>query len=218
MRIKILLGLMILLFISICGAYIVKNLFNLHGKELGHIIFPLFVISEIPVIINYFYSILYRFRVIENSKKSVIRKVKRGFFIYYTPGLIFHSTLFTITLGLVYTHLLLLIEQASYCLIFMLILGFIWTTECLLWIKYWPLYPIEKKFLIVLYFVNWLVIFGLLIGLPFHTKTWSLQWTISVSSFLFIPLIGLIGAELLSIRSRFQNRDSIVENTHKSNL
>ena len=57
---------------------------------------------------------------------------------------------------------------------------------------YWPIYPRREERMRYLYWIHWSVVFGLLIGLPFHAKVWSLFWMIIFSMSFFGTLILII--------------------------
>jgi len=117
-------------------------------------------------------------------------------------------------------------ETSSYCFILMLVPGLLWLFElilyfknwpaypgyrqaCLLWLfelilyfKNWPAYPGYRQASLLLYWFHWAVVFGLLIGLPFHAKTWSPAWMSLISITTFTPLIWLLASEILMLRNK----------------
>ncbi|MFX0125531.1 MAG: hypothetical protein ACFFAE_18055 [Candidatus Hodarchaeota archaeon] len=175
-------GLMILLGVSLLSGYLLSFLGIFEGTELGGIIFSLFILSAIPILLNYFYFVLARFGLL-SSKISTI------FNVYYTPSLMVHSGIYTIVIGLAFAHSLLVINQSIYCMILILILGLLWMIEYILWLKNWPLYTKADRNMI---FIYWVVLFGLLIGLPFHARTWSLFWVSALPTITFGSLFLVI--------------------------
>ncbi|MHA2304316.1 MAG: hypothetical protein ACXACU_02900 [Candidatus Hodarchaeales archaeon] len=202
----ILFGLVILLIVTLVGSYFSLAAIHFEGTKLGFILFPLFIFATIPILINFFYLVLNRLGLMKYSENSVRERISSFFALYYTTGLIFHSGVYTIVIGLVLTHMFLLIQQSTYCVILMIILGLIWLIEAILWAKNWPLYPLRGYKLKSLYWLHWALVFGLLIGLPFHVGTWSLFWMIVIPLITYIPLLWLIGVEIL--KSRFQAQKS----------
>ncbi|MFX1249438.1 MAG: hypothetical protein ACFFBQ_18755 [Promethearchaeota archaeon] len=167
---------------------------HLEGRGLGRIIFPLFVIVEIPILVNYFYFVINRLGLTSDTFSKL-------FFKYYTPSLIFHSGLFTIVVGLIFMHSLIVIQKSIYCLFLLFIFGLLWTIEYSFWFINWPLYPRKDNLIaIFLYWFQWLVLFGLLIGLPFHAKSWNLFWVCVFSPLSFGSLFLIISQEIRNRR------------------
>ncbi len=193
----ILIGLVILLVFSLMVGYFLAFLGTLEGAELGRIIFSLFILSEIPILVNYIYFIICRFGL-QTSR------IARIFVTYYTPGLLFHSGIYTIVLGLTFAHSLLVIQQSFYCIVFMFILGLLWIIDFILYSKSWPLYPSGDQRAIYLYWLQWVVLFGLVIGIPFHAKAWSLFWVSIFPTFAFGPLLVVIFQDLRNKRANTQ--------------
>lgn len=206
-------GLVILLTLVVLSSFSFVLSFGFDGRILGYLIFPLFIISEIPILINYFYLLITKLGLILNSGNSVIGKKYEFFSLYYTLGLIFHSGLYTIVLGLVIIHILLLIQQSTYCVILMLILSLMWIIEFIFWSTSWPLYPKIEQKSIFLYWIHWSLLFGLLIGLPFHVGTWNLFWMTVLPLTTFFPLLLLIGTDILEIRNKTQEVKQIESRT-----
>jgi len=93
-------------------------------------------------------------------------------------------------------------ETSSYCFILMLVPGLLWLFELILYFKNWPAYPGYRQASLLLYWFHWAVVFGLLIGLPFHAKTWSPAWMSLISITTFTPLIWLLASEILMLRNK----------------
>ncbi len=195
----ILIGLVILLVFSLMGGYFLAFLGVLEGAELGRIVFSLFILSEIPILVNYFYFIISRLRIHTGRISSI-------FIAYYTPGLLFHSGIYTIVLGLTFAHTLLVIQQSFYCMIFMFILGLLWIIDFILYSKSWPLYPSSDQNAIYTYWFLWVVLFGLLIGIPFHAKTWNLFW---VSMFPILTFGSLLVVMFQDFRNKRTNTKTL---------
>ena len=67
----ILIGLMIFIIGSLLIGYFLSEFNIFEGTELGRFVFILFVLSEIPILVNYFYYIATRFGL-ETEKISTI--------------------------------------------------------------------------------------------------------------------------------------------------
>jgi hypothetical protein len=191
--------------ISTISSYFIVEMARIDGKILGQIIFPLFIIAEIPILFNYFFLILNKFGLATRGFSRILGKSKIFGWIY-TISLIFHSGLYTIVLGLVATHMLQLLQQSAYCVILMLVLGLIWLIEYGFWLVNWPLYPKRSK-LALLYWFHWSLIFGMMIGLPFHVGNWNLFGMIFISLVTFGSLFVLITSELWNIYARESKSD-----------
>jgi hypothetical protein len=183
--------LMILLALSILGGYLLSLLNSIDGADLGQLIFPLFLLSVFPILVNFFYLVMVQFKLRNNL-------IMRFFAFYYTPSLIIHSVLFTLALGVVIAHSLLVWQQSIYCLIFLISIGVLWLMEYALWMKNWPLYVKADEQYPILHWLHWSVLFGLLVGIPFHAKTSNLFWMIGVPSLLFGSLMILIFQNVLT--------------------
>lgn len=194
----ILIGLMILLILSLLGGYFLSFSGTLEGTELGKIILLLFILSEIPILLNYFYFVIGRFGLLADRILNI-------FAAYYAPGLMFHSGIYPIVIGLTFAHALLVIQQSIYCVIFMVILGLLWTIDYILWFKNWPLYPRSDQNVISLYWLQWVVLFGTLIGLPFHARTWSLFWVSVFPTLTCGSLVVVIFQDFRNKRTNTQN-------------
>jgi hypothetical protein len=203
MKNNILICLVILLVGSLLGGYFLSFSGFFEGIELGRIVFPLFILSEIPILVNYFYFVLTRFGL-PTKRISII------FAVYYTPSLMIHSGIYTVVIGLAFAHLLLVTHQSVYCMIFMGVLGLLWIIDYILWSKNWPLYPRAEQNTIFLHWFQWVVLFGLLIGLPIHAKTWSL---LLVTVF---PTIAF-GSLFVVIFQEFRNRRTITQKVETQN-
>jgi len=182
----ILIGLMLSLALSLLGGYFISTIHFFEGTELGRIVYILFILSEIPILINYCHFILIKFRFQVESLSSI-------FAIYYTPGLLVHSGIYTFMIGLAFAHMLSVFPQSVYCLIFIGVLGLLWMIDYVLWSFNWPLYPRAENNASFFYWLQWVISFGLLIGIPFHAQTSSLFWisvfpTVTFGS-LFIVII-----------------------------
>ncbi|MHA1226327.1 MAG: hypothetical protein ACTSPV_06245 [Candidatus Hodarchaeales archaeon] len=188
----LLIGLVFLFIGSMLSSYFIFFTNNLEGAQLGYVIFPLFVVSEVPILLNYFYLVSFKSRLMKYLDNSVKKNFYYYFEIYYTPSLVFHSILYTIVIGLVTTHVMLLVQQTTYCIIFMLVFCLIWIIEYYFWSKNWLLYPVEGEKHVILYWIHWLIVFGLFVGLPFHVKNFNVFWMVLVSTMTFIPLFWLI--------------------------
>ena len=175
---------LLLAFIVIVG-YLLSTFIPLDGRGVGRILFPLFIISEIPILINYSLFVLLRWNLVPE-------KFSHFFIKYYAPGLIFHSGIFTIAVGITFLHSLIVSQQSIYCFVLLIVLGILWIIEYVLWFIKWPVYPQGEKKINLLYWFQWSIIFGLLIGLPFHAKTWSLFPMISFSTLSFGSLVLII--------------------------
>ena len=202
MKNVVFISLVILLALVLLSGYFLTIFIPLEGHELGQIIFPLFILSEIPILVNYVFFIINRFGLISDTLSQL-------FIIYYTPSLIFHSGTFTIVLGITFIHSVVVIQQSVFCLLLLLILGFLWAVEIFFWFTNWPLDPQRDKNVIFLYFFYWMVLFGLLIGLPFHAKAWSLIWVCVFSPLSFGSLLVIIFQEI-------RNREKIGQTTGKT--
>ncbi len=202
----LLIRIVILLIISTISSYFIVEVARIDGKILGQIIFPLFIVAEIPILFNYFFLILNKFGMATKGFSRILGKTN-VFGWVYTIGLIFHSGLYTIVLGLVATHMLQLLQQSTYCVILMFVLGLIWLIEYSFWIVSWPLYPKSRSKLTLLYWLHWSLIFGLMIGLPFHVGNWNLFGMIFISLITFGSLFVLITSELWNIYSRQSTSD-----------
>ncbi|UCG01954.1 MAG: hypothetical protein JSW11_20440 [Candidatus Heimdallarchaeota archaeon] len=206
MKNVVLISLVILLALVLLGGYFLPFFIPLEGRELGRIIFPLFILSEIPILVNYFFFVINRFGLISNTLSQL-------FIRYYTSSLIFHSGIFTIVLGITFLHSVVVIQQSVFCLLLLLILGFLWVIEFLFWFINWPLYPQKEKNVFFLYFFHWIVLFGLLIGLPFHARAWSLIWVCIFSPLSFGSLLVIIFQE---IRNRKRTGQTIGKSEKQS--
>ncbi len=184
----ILIGLVILLVGSLLGGYFLSFYGFFEGIELGRILFPMFILSEIPILVNYFYFVLTRFGL-------PINRISTIFSLYYTPSLMIHSGIYTIVIGLAFAHLLLVTHQSVYCMIFMGVLGLLWIIDYILCSENWPLYPRAEQNTIFLYWFQRVILFGLLIGLPFHAKTWSLLLVSVFTTITFGSLFVVIFRE-----------------------
>ncbi|MHA2224573.1 MAG: hypothetical protein ACXAC8_05185 [Candidatus Hodarchaeales archaeon] len=208
----ILLVLIFSLILSIFGTLLILYPQNIEGKDLGHLLVPLIVISEIPIFVNYLYLVLIKLSELSNWKSPAISRISKGFTFWYTPGLLFHSIGYTQVVGLVSTHTLLVIDKVApitvfslnipYCVIFLLIFGVIWIFELFLWVKNWPLYPTQSRPLTYLYWIYWFSLFSSSVFVIFHSGYWSQSLFLSIGyiAFVFFTLIGLILQELLKIR------------------
>ncbi|MFX1283428.1 MAG: hypothetical protein ACFFB5_07225 [Promethearchaeota archaeon] len=194
---SILIGLVILLICSLVSGYILSLFDSFEGTELGRIIFLLFILSEIPILVNYFY-------LVANRVGLRIHKISSIFTRYYTPGLMFHSGIYTIVISLTLTHVLLVVQQSINCMIFILILGLLWTIEYSFWLIDWPLYPRRDQKEIFLYWLQWVTLFGILIGLPFHVKIWSLFWLSVFPTLTFGSLLIVIFQDFRNKRTNTQ--------------
>ncbi|MFX0117661.1 MAG: hypothetical protein ACFFB3_24160 [Candidatus Hodarchaeota archaeon] len=195
-------GLAFLLVLSLIAGYFILLPANLEGSELGHFIFSLFIFAEIPLLVNYFYFVISRSGLMP-------AKISRIFPSYYGPGLILHSVVYTVLIGLIFTHALLLEQEAMWCAILLLIPGLIWIIEYILWIKNWPLYPGRNQKALYLYWFYWVLLFGFLIGLPFHAKTWSLFWAAVIPILTFGTLLWIILQDVRSIRIKTQRMGQV---------
>ncbi|MFX1506825.1 MAG: hypothetical protein ACFFDC_12045 [Promethearchaeota archaeon] len=202
----VIISLVILLALVLLGGYFLLDFVLPEGRELGRIIFPLFILSEIPLLVNYVFFVINRFGL-----KS--KTLSQLFIRYYTPCLIFHSGIFTIVVGMTFIHSVVAIQQSVFCLLLLLTLGFLWAVEFLFWFINWPLYPQRDKNVVFLYFFHWIVLFGLLIGLPFHAKAWSLIWVGTFSPLSFGSLLVIIFQE---IRNREKTGQTIGKSKKQS--
>ncbi|MFW9991722.1 MAG: hypothetical protein ACFFD4_06655 [Candidatus Odinarchaeota archaeon] len=178
---KVLVGLVALLVLLLLNVSIFLPA-GLEGKAVGRVIVPLILVSVIPILLNYTYSLSYRFEIIIDSKNQIGRFIARFFAKYYTPALIFHSVVFTIVLGLASTHVLLVlvVEQATpayrmFALIMLFISGLLWIIEYVFWTENWPLQPNTRK-MILLNWLYWSIGFGTFLGILFHAKAWNVFW------------------------------------------
>ncbi|MFX0085503.1 MAG: hypothetical protein ACFFAU_07505 [Candidatus Hodarchaeota archaeon] len=194
----IFLSLAILLTLVLVIGYFLSSFITIEGRGLGRIIFPLFIIAEIPILVNYFYFVVNRLGLTSDALSQLFIK-------YYTPSLIFHSGIFTIVIGITLMHSLIVVQKSVFCIFLLFILGFLWAVEYFFWFINWPLYPQKEKFVIFLYWLQWVVLFGLLIGLPFHTKTWSLFWVCTFSPISFGSLLMIIFQDIRHKRRRSQS-------------
>jgi hypothetical protein len=175
---------LLLAFIVIVG-YLLSTFIPLDGRGVGGILFPLFIISEIPILINYSIFVLLRSNLVPD-------KLFHFFIKYYAPSLIFHSGVFTIVLGITFLHSLVVSQQSIFCFVLIIVLSILWILEYVFWFIKWPVYPQGEKKINLLYWFQWSIVFGLLIGLPFHAKTWSLFPMISFSTLSFGSLMLII--------------------------
>ena len=201
-RNNILMGLMILQILSLLSGYFLSSPGIIEGTELGRIIFLLFILSEVPIVVNYFYFVTVRLGLPTDSISNV-------FAAYYTPSLIFHSGIYTIVIGLTVAHILLLIQQSIYCMIFIFILGLLWVIDYILWFRNWPLYPRSDHNVVFLYWLQWTVLFGTLIGLPFHVRTWSLFWVSVFPTLTFGSLLIIIFLDLRKKKTNTQKMEKL---------
>ncbi|MHA2298462.1 MAG: hypothetical protein ACXAEU_12065 [Candidatus Hodarchaeales archaeon] len=201
-RNPILIGLVILLVLSILGSFFFLLPANLEGSYLGHFIVPLVIASTIPIFVNYIYFVISRFGSTSNTNNSFIEKMSSIVTKYYLLGLIFHSVIYTIVIGLVFTHALLVIKQATYCLVLLFLFGIIWLIEYIFWFNNWPLYPKSNQEVISLYWLHWLLLFGTSIWVIFHAGVWF--------AYMFIPSLAIAVAlvvilqDIRSIRRKTQ--------------
>ncbi len=178
--------------------------FNINGNSLGHFILPLFLLSELPLLANFYLIFLVRLGF---SPPQITRIFSR----YYMSGLIFHSLSFTLTLGVVFIHMISLLAKATYCIILMAILIFLWFIEYNFWKKRWPLHPTNFQSSIA-YWFHWTTIFGLIIGLPFHAGTWSLFTVAIFAPVTFGSLFLIIIQDFSNLKSKSQEFGSSIEN------
>lgn len=186
MKNLILIGLVLSLALSLIGGYLIFAVGFFRGAELGRVVYILFILSAIPVLINYFYYVVLKFGF-------PLGRLSNIFANYYTPGLLVHSGIYTVMLGLVLAHILSIFRQSIYYFIFIGVLGLLWISDYVLWSFNWPLYPRAKSNTAFFYWFQWMILFGLLIGIAFHAQTLSLFWisvfpTITFGS-LFIVII-----------------------------
>jgi hypothetical protein len=215
----ILVGLIVLLSISMIVSNYILLPMKIEGKVLGHFLIPLIVISEIPILVNYLYlviSIFGRMTTRKNQKMEVISKI---FNQYYTPGLILHSILYSIVVGLVLAHTLLVMDNVTpirvlfvdipYCMIFLLILVLIWIIEFIFWIRNWPLYPKYKRTETYLYWIHWFFLFSTSVFAIFHSGAWgqSIFFSVGYITFVYVTLAGLIIENKLNLRVRTQESE-----------
>jgi hypothetical protein len=175
---------LLLVLVVILGYFLSTNI-PLDGRRIGGTLFFLFIVSEIPILINYSFFVFLRLNLVSD-------KLSHLFIKYYTPSLIFHSVVFTIVLGITFLHSLVVTQQSIFCFLLLIVLGFLWGMEYLFWFIKWPVYPLGDKKITVLYWFQWSIIFGLMIGLPFHAKTWSLFSMILFSTLSFGSLVFII--------------------------
>lgn len=197
-------ALKISLFLILFGCLGILAVFNINGRNIGHLILPLFLISELPLLMNYFYILILRI----GFSPPQVTKI---FIQYYNLGLIFHSLSFTITLGVIFIHMTSLLNKATYCIILMLILIILWLIEYNFWKKRWPLHPTTFRSSFV-YWIHWAMIFGLIIGLPFHAGTWSLFMIVVFAPVTFGSLIFMVILDFLNLKSLDQKFKSSIEN------
>lgn len=185
MKNLILIGLMLSLALSLLGGYFISSMSLFKGAELGHVVYSLFILSEIPILLNYFYLSASKFGFQMKRLSSI-------FAVYYTPSLLVHSGMYTLMIGFAFAHMRSVFQQSIYCIIFMGVLILLWIIDYILWCYNWPFSPRVKQ-TIFLSWLQWIILFGLLIGIPFHTRTSSIFWisvfpTITFGS-LFIVII-----------------------------
>jgi hypothetical protein len=209
----LLMGLFILLILSTIGIYFVFIPTNIEGKDIGHFLVPLIVISEIPLLSNYFFLVIFKFSNVPKIHNAITSRV--------TIGLIFHSIIYTIIVGLVLSHTLLVMQKATlsrvlwvnipYCVIFMLIVGLIWIMEFLFWRINWPLYPKNKPKVTFLYWSYWFLLFSTSIFAIFHSGTfsqsipWGIMIIVGYMAFVYITLIWIIFRDVNNLRMKTQS-------------
>ncbi|UCE12893.1 MAG: hypothetical protein JSV04_11960, partial [Candidatus Heimdallarchaeota archaeon] len=179
----ILISLAILFIISITGSYFILIPMNPEGKDLGYLLIPLIVISEIPILVNYFYLVIHKFGRISTTKNSVMTRISQIFTLYYTPALTFHSVVHTIVIGFVLSHALLVMDKTTslhvfsvaipYCMLFLPVLGLLWVIEFFFWCKNWPIDPKPKQRDSYLYWIYWFFFFSTSVYAIFHSGLWG---------------------------------------------
>jgi hypothetical protein len=195
----ILIGLMFSLALSLLGGYLISRFGFFEGTELGQIVYILFIFSEIPILVNYFYYVVSIFGFPVERFASIFTK-------YYTPGLLVHSVIYTFMIGLTFAHLLSVFQQSVYCVLFIGVLGLLWIIDYVLWSNNWPLYPRAEAKPAFLYYLQWVILFGLLIGIPFHARTSSLFWISAFPTITFGSLFIVIIQEFRDKRTNNQKR------------
>ncbi len=191
--------------VSILTSFLILVPENVEGAVVGRIIAPLFLLSEFPILINFFFQILNRLRFIQGFQFRFYNRIMEIFSFYYPVGLIFHSSLFTIVIGLLFSHTLVLIQKAGLlCLLLIGIPVFLWIFDFLLWMNNWPLYPTYSVKLLSLIWLYWFILFGFLIGIVFHAKIFSIFW-IGIISMMLIVLIGIIFLDVNKIKTETNN-------------
>ena len=192
---------LIAIFLTIIAlSFLITTSLEIDAYKIGYLILPLFYLSEVPLLINFFYILLSRIGFFTNQVLSL-------FSHFYPYGLIFHSVIFTMTLGVVFVHMMLLLHKAGYCVIFMILLIFLWLIEYFFWERKWPLVQSSK-----LYWLHWTIIFGLFIGLPFHADSWSLLTVTVFAPIVYGALFFMFVQDSLRFRSRDQKTKSSLTN------
>jgi hypothetical protein len=215
----ILIGLVILLIISIVGNYFILLPANIEGTDLGYLLVPLIIISEIPILVNYLYLVILKFIRISIPNNTRITRISKIFTSYYSLGLIFHSIIYTIVTGFVLTHTLLVMKQATlirvfwvdiaYCTIFLVIIGLIWVIEYFFWTKNWPLYLRLNQKVTFLYWFYWFSLFSTSVFAIFHSGAWSQSIFLCIGyiTFAYVTLAVLVLQDILDIRVRTQDSE-----------
>ncbi|MFX0050018.1 MAG: hypothetical protein ACFE8U_01875 [Candidatus Hermodarchaeota archaeon] len=217
----LLMGLFILLILSTVGIYFIFIPTNIEGKDIGHFLVPLIVISEIPLLSNYFFLVIFKFSNVPKIHNAITSRITKFFTFFYPIGLIFHSIIYTIIVGLVLNHTLLVMQKATlirvlwvnipYCVIFILIVGLIWIMEFLLWTINWPLYPKNKPKVTFLYWSYWFLLFSTSIFTIFHSGTfsqsipWGTMIIVGYMAFVYITLIWIIFRDVHNLRMKTQS-------------
>jgi hypothetical protein len=216
----ILTGLIVLLIISMIVSYYILLPVKIEGKVLGHLLVPLIIISEIPILVNYLYFVILKFSQLSSKKFPINVGISKLFTLYYTPGLILHSILYSIVVSLVLAHTLLVMDNVTsirvlfvnipYCMIFLLILALIWLIELIFWMKNWPLFPEHKRKEIHLYWIHWFFLFSTSVFAIFHSGAWSQSIFLSIGyiTFAYVTFAGLFLQDKLNVRVRTEGSES----------
>lgn len=153
--------------------FVLIGLLGLSGNAIGHVTFLFLVLSFIPLLVAIIIFLLKNY--IENMEK-----------IYEFRSIIIHNVFFTLAIGLVVTHMVLVYTKSPLNSIMFFFAFFFWILEIFL-IRNMNL--LENSTIAGIYY---LVISGLIFGILFHAKMWSFSSMIFFSLLFTLILFKII--------------------------